>query len=347
MGRKTDLSLFRQPSRNAIHAGVTLDSAALMQLMPMHILLTTDGRIRAVGPMVRRMCGDTPLQGRSLFSLFEIRGPSRISDIAALIEKPKQKLHLVLRTGAPGLRLRGVAVQLAGNEGIFLNLSFGVDIVRAVGLLQLNDSDFAVTDMAMELLYLAEANAAVMAETRALSTRLEEARLQAEEEALTDPLTGLRNRRACDSTLKRLCSRGEPFTILHLDLDWFKQVNDSYGHAAGDRVLVAVAGILQSRSRATDFLSRVGGDEFVAILPGEMEAEHLRALCDQIVNDVAQPIPYQGQMCRVSGSVGAVIVARNAFPDPCAVMARADEALYGAKQAGRNRIMQGNDFLPL
>ncbi len=308
----------------------------------MHLLLSPTGRVREAGPTMDRLFAHHRLKGRSLFNLFEVRGPGRVTGMAGLAARAGQKLQLRLRRNTadvPRLNLRGLAVPLADGSGFLVNLSFGIDIVPAVGLLQLTDSDFAPTDMAMELLYLAEANAIVMSEMRAQSERLDGKRLQAEEEALTDPLTGLRNRRACDSLLARLCREGKPFALLHIDLDHFKQVNDTFGHAAGDRVLARVAGMLRAILAEGDFIARVGGDEFVAILPGRAGPARIEALGAEIIAAAARPVIHEGHPVTITVSVGAASVAEGACADPAQVLARADAALYAAKEAGRGRTV--------
>jgi len=227
---------------------------------------------------------------------------------------------------------------------VLLNLTFGIDLIAAVREFNLTDSDFAATDLAMELLYLAEANAAVTRELRGLNMRLEGARIAAEEEAMTDPLTGLRNRRAADLFLERMCNATAPFGLLHLDLDYFKAVNDTLGHAAGDFVLERVGGVLRDQVRAEDCAARVGGDEFVVILPGRTDAQTLQAIANRIINRLSEPLEFEGKPCRVSASVG--IVRSNDFPVPDAaqVLAAADRALYAAKHAGRSQaVLLGSD----
>ena len=166
---------------------------------------------------------------------------------------------------APGFR--GLAVPLDGG-GVLINLSFGMTVVEAVRDHRLTDADFAPTDLAMELLYLVEAKTAVMQELRDMNRRLEGAKTAAEEQALTDTLTGLRNRRAMDMALSRLMLRGTPFGLMHLDLDFFKAVNDTLGHAAGDHVLRQVARVLRVQMRGGDTVARMGGDEFVVAPAG-------------------------------------------------------------------------------
>ncbi len=164
--------------------------------------------------------------------------------------------------------------------------------------------------------------------------------MQAREEALTDMLTGLRNRRACDSVLSRLCREGAGFGLMHMDLDFFKAVNDTLGHAAGDHVLIHVAGVLKASARAQDCIARVGGDEFVLILPGRNDAEALGQIAARVIAQLSAPIPYNDQMCRISASFGYVTVPAGETPDPAQILADADIALYAAKHAGRGRAVR-------
>lgn len=143
--------------------------------------------------------------------------------------------------------------------GAFLNLSFGIGVAEAVRRHALTVEDFAATDLTVEMLYLVEAKTAVMDELRNLNRRLQGAKVAAEEQALTDQLTGLRNRRALDLQMKALIRLGASFGLMHIDLDFFKQVNDTLGHAAGDHVLREVARVLTQETRATDMAARVGG----------------------------------------------------------------------------------------
>ncbi|MDR0809147.1 MAG: GGDEF domain-containing protein, partial [Gemmobacter sp.] len=165
-----------------------LDPAMLGLLMPMHVTLDAHGTIGGAGPtLVRLMQG--PPDGQSFFDLFEIRRPSGITDPAELAQRAGQRLFLVARN-LPATPFRGVMVPRIGG-GMMLNLSFGIGIVEAVRDHGLTHADFAPTDLAMELLYLVEAKSAIMEELRALNLRLQGAKSMAEEQALTDTLTGL------------------------------------------------------------------------------------------------------------------------------------------------------------
>jgi diguanylate cyclase (GGDEF)-like protein len=232
-----------------------------------------------------------------------------------------------------------LGMRVSGGDQVLINLSFGIDLIAAVREFALTDADFAATELAMELLYLAEANAAVTRELRGLNLRLEGARLAAEEEAMTDPLTGLRNRRAADLFLERLCDAGAPFGLLHLDLDFFKAVNDSLGHAAGDFVLEQVGSILRDEIRAEDCAARIGGDEFVVIVSRNADPAVLVGIAERIIARVSQPLSHEGAECRVSASVGIVRSVDMAAADPTRILAAADRALYAAKHAGRSRAV--------
>ena len=190
----------------------------------------------------------------------------------------------------------------------------------------------------MELLYLYEAKTAVMAELRRTAERLKTAKARAEIQAFTDPLTGLGNRRAMEDSLGRLLAVGGGFTILHVDLDYFKQVNDTMGHAAGDHVLRSIAAILRNAVRAGDSVSRVGGDEFVLLIAGVTEPDVIARLGRDIFAQMEHPITFAGQRCHVALSIGAAIVPGGAPEPGDTALARADVALYASKHGGRSRL---------
>lgn len=156
-----------------------------------------------------------------------------------------------------------------------------------------------------------------------------------------DRLTGLLNRHAMDDMLTQEHQRARrmsaPFSALMVDIDHFKLVNDRLGHAAGDHILRAVAQHLRKQLRATDLVSRWGGEEFLVLLPATQRAEACRLadkLCDSLRN---MPIAWGGTDLRCTVSIG-VAQWRTATDTSDALLARADQALYCAKNGGRDRM---------
>lgn len=311
---------------------VNLDS--LDTMMPLHLVLNMDGHIVHAGRTMRKLLAGESYLGRHMLELFDLKRGTVEQVISMLQEGATGKVLLHIRDPYR-TQFIGSAVALDKGEGALVNLSFGISIFDAVRNYRLAGSDFAPTDLTLELLYIAEANAAAMAESRALNERLHGAKERAESDALTDTLTGLRNRRALNHDLNCMIARGLPFTLAHLDLDYFKAVNDTLGHAAGDFVLVEVARILAEETRAEDTVARIGGDEFVLILAGLADRDDLSALAGRIIARLEEPIWFQGRPCRISASVGLALSSRYERPEAARVMSDADMALYASKSAGR------------
>lgn len=303
-------------------------------MMPLHIVVDVDGYIQHVGPTMAKVFGDTPHIGVRMLDLFDLRRPDEAAIVRMLRAGATGKV-LLKRKDRAQTQMIGVAVTLPGYEGILVNLSFGISIFDAVAQYRLAGSDFAPTDLTLELLYLAEANSAAMAESRALNMRLHGAVTQAVAEATTDTLTGLQNRRALDQALLRLIERDIPFTLAHLDLDFFKSVNDTFGHAAGDRVLVEVARVLQDETRDEDTVARVGGDEFVLVFAGLTDQQRLSTVAERIIQRLEEPISFGREMCRISATIGLVSSTQYDAPDASRMLVDADLALYESKGAGR------------
>lgn len=309
---------------------LALTTEALSQLMPMFLWITETGLIRGAGLTLQKVTG-APLVGRSFEEVFRVKRP-RGAGPTEFAFGPGQRVQLDFAGGVHRC-LRGTAVPLAGGQGALLNLSFGIAVAEAVREHDLNDGDFAPTDLAVEMLYLIEAKAAVAKENRALNQRLQDARDLAEAAALTDSLTGLGNRRAMERALSEAAGDRRPFSLLHMDLDHFKAVNDTYGHAAGDQVLRELATRLLGLIRQGDSFARIGGDEFVIILPDLVDQALLIALAERLLTAASDPVVHDGCPCRVSLSIGAATSLD--FPDPAEMLEAADRALYASKHAGR------------
>ncbi len=163
---------------------------------------------------------------------------------------------------------------------------------------------------------------------------LEAARAKMEYDALHDALTGLANRRKLDEFERAF---GDRSTVLHIDLDRFKQINDTLGHAAGDKVIIHAAKILQDTAPEDALVARVGGDEFVIFLPNTPGDEQLEELATKIITAAQRPVEIDGHKCRFGMSVG-IATARDGKIAGTTLFANADMALYLAKNEGRGRF---------
>jgi diguanylate cyclase (GGDEF)-like protein len=160
--------------------------------------------------------------------------------------------------------------------------------------------------------------------------------------AITDDLTGLHNRRALHETLHKEIRRSKryrkPLSLLMLDIDGFKKINDTFGHQAGDEVLKSVAAHLQEVIRETDFLARYGGDEFAVILP-ETKAREATVLAERLKKAVVNyPISAGGDHRSITLSVGVADISNERTDSEEELISRADRVLYLSKGNGGNLV---------
>ena len=172
--------------------------------------------------------------------------------------------------------------------------------------------------------------------------KIEQLRNELQEQAILDPLTGLYNRRYLAEFLAHEFKRAEreniPISLLMMDVDHFKNINDSYGHKTGDKFLIAIADLLKNNSRGSDIACRYGGEEFLLVLPGTDtqaaydRAEQFRTQCTQIY------IQYETKNINITVSAGiATYPSHTEMAED--LIHKADKALYHSKQNGRNRVM--------
>ena len=255
------------------------------------------------------------------------------TDFRFWISAPDGQRRCVSSTGKP----------LFDNDETFLGYrGFGRDVTseeaKHAEFLRANrDLKAANREKSEALISLKQANALLEEQAEAMM------RVQAEIQhtALHDPLTGIANRRFLDERMVELssqCARsGDWLAVLHIDLDRFKQINDTAGHAAGDALLVHVANILRENVRAEDFVARIGGDEFVVVCTGNSDIKVPGDIASRIIAQAGQPFPFEGREYWFGASIG-IATSRGRMIEPHELLVNADIALYRAKNHGRGRF---------
>ncbi len=322
---------------------IVLSTAALDALMPLHLRLDGAGRILGAGRTLAKLCPDGPLEGEGFFERFRIRKPRKLTDIETLRAARRQKL-VVESIGAGAVKLRGMVVGADAPHGLLLNFSLAGDIAQITKRFHLKGKDFAPADSSVDLLYLIETQAAVLIDLQGLTKRLQESKAEAERQALTDALTGLPNRRALTGALSRRLGAQDRradrqrFAVMQIDLDNFKNVNDTIGHAAGDEVLKHVSSVLRSEIRGSDMLARIGGDEFVAVIGDDPNKDEIAGISHRIIDRLSVPIPFEDRSCKIGASIGVTFCEGDGIYDADRLLVDADLALYESKRAGRGRL---------
>jgi diguanylate cyclase (GGDEF)-like protein len=312
------------------------------------------GDERPGDPVLEASAGDLPTGEAPALDPFTGELPEGVSEVRADLDAGDARMRRAVRErwavlgGAllavlvvAAMELSGASDRTSGWRTPVLSVplhvwGFGITVLAAALLLQ----------MALS------ARVALGRERRLVSTAaaLRGARAELERLAVTDALTGLFNRRAfferLGAELRRSARYERPLTLLMLDLDHFKRVNDTHGHPAGDRVLTQSAAAVASSLRASDIVARYGGEELVVLLPettcaeAEVVAEKLRgAIADQLFAIA------DGEALHITVSVGVAALERPGPLDQLTpaeaereLVRLADDALYAAKRGGRNRV---------
>lgn len=224
--------------------------------------------------------------------------------------------------------MHGVVAGVAIAGALVLAVGFGVD-AHAV----LHSPELVIAPLALVLC------------VAVLSTPLMRSDIQHRSDAVVDQLTGMLNRKALGARTHELAQQsavtGEPVGLIVADLDRFKNINDTRGHATGDAVLREVAQQLRKQLRAFDLAYRLGGEEFLILVPGS-DLEHTVELADRLREGVAASPVAGGLSVTLSVGVGASL--RMERFDYATVFAEADAALYRAKRAGRNRVCVASEL---
>ncbi|GAO35180.1 hypothetical protein SCT_0564 [Sulfuricella sp. T08] len=275
-------------------------------------VISTDvaGRVEYLNPQAERLTGWAVIeaQGRELHEVFNVIG---------------ETTRLPLENVACQVLLEGVAVKPEGNSLLLTRAGQEVAI----------DFSFAP---------IRNPDGSVMGCVLAFHDVSDKRRLmqQITWQAGHDPLTGLPNRTLLADRIEQAISnsrRGDKLLVVGLiDLDGFKEVNDLYGHELGDQLLKEVAQRFLHDVRGGDTVARLGGDEFVLLLTDIADMDEMEAALDRILSDVARPYQIDSRQVQISASIGVTVYPFNEA-DPESLLRHADQAMYQAKQAGRNR----------
>jgi diguanylate cyclase (GGDEF)-like protein len=315
--------------------GVVVGASVLDTMLPLHMRVAADGQILSSGRTFRKLMDrDDALEG-SIFDVLTVKRPAGVENVPSLLRHQGESLSVQLNE-MPEQNMKAVAAAMP-DGGFILNLSLGAGVMDVVNARNLKNKDFSPADPTVEMIYMIEVQSILYQQHKQQSHRLQGAKVHAEEQAFTDALTGLANRRALEKHLARLLrrSKGSGFALMQIDLDFFKAVNDTHGHAAGDFVLQETSRLLLNQMRATDMVSRIGGDEFVIVMSEYGDAETLAIVGSRIIEAVRAPIDFEGIECKIGASIGATIVERGSERTPEQILSDADRALYVSKEQGR------------
>lgn len=246
--------------------------------------------------------------------------------LATLLMTAVLAVRLARSVGEPVARLVEAVQRMAGGD-------LEVQVADQANSEELRALQLGFNSMALSI---AEAH-------KTLQVRIDEATARLAHQALHDPLTSLPNRRAFEQVLEDTVAAsrraGDCGALCFIDLDYFKAVNDTAGHAAGDALLQAVADLIRKRLRAEDFVCRIGGDEFALILRGCSPSDARRiaeGVCEAVAN---LDFEWEGRSFRIGASIGFATIDAQ-VSSVADVLRKADQACYVVKRAGRGRVSE-------
>ncbi|MEM0977519.1 MAG: GGDEF domain-containing protein [Pseudomonadota bacterium] len=292
---------------------------------PFSFIGDPDGKVISFGHSARKLFGADLVIGSDVVRVLSLE-----HEITFDALRRDGSCFVLLKNGEDALRIRVCAFPKPNKMTAFIP-DLSTDFQRIVGFADLNRCDFDETDAAVGLYLKTCFQDLILAEANELISRLDVAKAAAQTAAARDPLTGLLNRRGLDAWWAewRVGRRGT--AVLHLDLDHFKPINDSLGHASGDRVLAVVAARLSNALRQEDAVARIGGDEFLVVC-APRSIQHLRSICDRVVGVFDRPVSLARKKISVSCSIGVAWNARNGTKPMNVLIDEADAALYIAKK---------------
>ena len=305
-----------------------VDSQELLDaVFPFHLRVNESLVLTGFGRSVPRLCPGIAVGGALAEHAWGFPMGRPVLPEHLLVENGRA---LILQTRATEVRLRCQVLACRDDGTLLLATPWlgGLEDLDRTGLIL---SDFAAHDPTPDFMIVFQGQLTALNDARRLAERLRRLESERRQQALLDPLTGVGNRRLFTESLNRNRSGA---CLVIVDVDDFKEVNDTFGHPMGDAVLCSVAERLQSLTTEQDTIARLGGDEFAVLLSGEDSAARSVALAHGIVEVMRRPVHLDGATVIVSVSVGAV-----PHGDPATLARNADVALYAAKRGGRGRAV--------
>lgn len=328
---------------------ISIKRDTLNALFPMHVILDQDGTIRDVGPTLEKILR-RDVRGHKLFDVFDIKKPRSINDIKGLRAACGRKIVMsaTLEQGEM-VDFRSLATAI-GHDGeeLLIDFTFSADFVDLVQSLDLSSTDFKPNDFSLDMVYTIETQRTLVEDSNKLTMALEESRKEAEDAANIDVLTGIANRRSLYQALAtKLGDDSDAIEgfLLHIDLDKFKSINDSFGHAAGDHVLQHTAAVLKGLAESGEIAARIGGDEFAMVVSGERSRAETLSLANKIQVKVMAPIEFEDHVFRVGVSIGIVSLRDRKISAPDKLFTCSDIALYEAKRSNRPVVVLTDEML--
>ncbi|PUB19232.1 putative bifunctional diguanylate cyclase/phosphodiesterase [Yoonia sediminilitoris] len=320
-----------------------LPRAILESLCPCAAVFDADGTILHSGPTLEKAYGE-PLAGKNLLDIFKVTAPralSKTKDFKRFLTR-KISVTLMRPDGDHRIAFRSQFISISDDDRTFIvNCSFGQSLLSSVEILDLEEGNFSFADPSMDLFNSLSVQQELITEHQHLTEKLKSAKQSAERRANTDPLTDLPNRRAFSDHAERMLRSqkqdGKALAFLLIDLDKFKQVNDMFGHAAGDFVLKAATNVLRSAFGDNGFVARLSSDEFIALITGKDVLAEAEKLSFSIISQISEPIKYESSRVQIGASIGITTACPGQTKSLDQLLLEADLALFEAKEGGRLR----------